>query len=206
MHVRHGSISEVGGCGRTSMCRWTHRSVGKGKLPRRRIQRAFYVWLAGQRDSSAVRLAVEHRTDRLLQASIHGVADSIKIVLTYDVAVVVEREGQCWDILRSFDCAPVKTPGGYVCKFCSGTDLPRYRNREDFWRHQLFEPLGKWLRELKSARWLLCYSSSDLDGGFVWAKLSNDKVLSEKAKQNLVAALPVHADNPAAERAWCGVR
>lgn len=157
---------------------------------RKRIQRAFHAWLFERRSTLPLQLVVAESSHNVVRCRIQGVCSNISIVLTYDLSIVVERNGEFWDMLSSFECIPEHADGGYVCALCVEDHPVFYPSREQFWRERLFEPMASWLGRLALARWLLLY---EIDG-MAWARLLGECKHESIPASNLVEAVRIHGD------------
>lgn len=127
-------------------------------VPRRQIQRAFLRWIEETTPVQSVWLVPVRRTDRGIECRIAGITSAIKVTLTDEVTVAVMQNGECRDRLACFECRPRRVDGFYSCPLCCETGRAYYADRDAFWRGQLLEPLGSWLEQMASARWLLLYA------------------------------------------------
>src|SRR4029077_16649793 len=65
---------------------------------------------------------------------------------TYELDIAVEWRGTCWDLLRSFDAASERVPGGYVCGLYPEANRPIFPSRDAVWRSgDIFEPFLEWV-------------------------------------------------------------
>lgn len=158
------------------------------KIPRRRIQRAFYQWLMESREAFAIPVTVCRRRARYLECRMAGISDVLKITLTsYDLVVAVEMGGECWDLLACFDAVPTKIPEGYECTLCDPETRPSYPSREAIWREEIFEPFRNWVNDtLAHSEWVAFYKIGD---GFTKAKIGPGPGMMEPALDFLHAVV-----------------
>lgn len=164
------------------------------KMPRRRIQRAFYQWLMESREAFAIPVTVCRRRARYLECRLAGISDVIKITLTsYDLVVAVEMGGECWDLLACFDAAPTKIPEGYECTLCDPETRPSYPSREAIWREEIFEPFRNWVNDtLAHSEWVAFYQVSP--GRSSWAKIGPGLDKMEPAPACLYSVVPLRLE------------
>jgi len=137
---------------------------------RPRIQRTFLDWLASNRERFAVPIRITKRTDRHIEWWFVGVNPIVYGVLTWEIGVGVEWEGETWDYLTFFEASPRRTAGGYLCSMCIPEARQVFASREVLWRDHLFEPFLEWVNDdLAKARWIGIYGGREEDG--TWAKL-----------------------------------
>lgn len=128
-------------------------------LPRRRIQRAFVFWFRENHGRFKTSVRVGKISARLVELHFPGHPDCLSACLLPDeLNVYVTWQGECWDLLRSFEASPFHTVEGWKCKQCvfEHSDSARFfTSRESLWQDHLFEPFLRWVNEeLEPARWL----------------------------------------------------
>lgn len=160
------------------------------KMPRRRIQRAFYQWLMESGEAFAIPVAVCRRRARYLECRLAGISNALKITLTsFDLVVAAEMDGECWDLLASFDAVPKKISEGYECTLCDPETRPSYPSREAIWREEIFEPFRNWVNDkLAHSEWVAFYQISD---GATWAKIGPGLDKMEPALAYLHTVVPL---------------
>jgi hypothetical protein len=133
-----------------------------------------WVSLQGERLHSP--LQVTECRDRYMRWRFARLTPVIEVVLTtWQLSVVVNWQGGCWDCLVDFEAMPRSTPAGYACLLCPSTHPQSWSSREALWRDHVFEPFLAWVNtELSSARWLGLYQSEE--SGFRWAVLHRETV------------------------------
>ena len=151
------------------------------KVPRRRIQRAFYLWLMASYGKFAIPVTVSRRRDLFLECRLAGITSALKITLTsYDLVVAAEINGECWDLLACFEADPKKIQERYECSLCDPETRSTHLSREAIWRDGIFEPFLNWVNDtLAKCEWLAFYQNKP--SGSSWAKIgmAPDKMESE---------------------------
>jgi hypothetical protein len=120
------------------------------------IQRAFLQWLNENRGRFAIEIKPGRRTDAVLEFAFAGINGAIAGFLsTWEICVVANHEGECWDFLLSLETTPRRVPGGYVCDLCPPESREVFAHRSALWTFELFEPFLDWVNsELAPAKWL----------------------------------------------------
>ncbi len=142
---------------------------------RSRIEKAFITWYREHEKEWKRPLLLLSRKDGEMSFTLPGLTPNLCIHLhSYEFAVYVERQDQCWDVLMCYDACPELVDNSYFDK-CT---LPDYRidysTREALWQAEMFEPLMNWINDkLLSAKWLGLYKQDEPDGklGATWAEL-----------------------------------
>lgn len=152
---------------------------------RRRIHRAFLKWLQENRHHFLVPIDIKHRTDRTIELSFAGYHPCLSACLSsWCINVPAIWQGQCWDLLCSFESSPSPVTGGYHCLLCSPENRRIFSSRDALWTNEVFEPFLNWVNEtLAPANWIVLYDSE----GATTAKLC---AVQPEARANFVAVLP----------------
>ena len=133
-------------------------------------------WISLQGERLLFSLQVTACRDHYMTWHFTRLTPIIEVVLTtWQLSVVVNWQGECWDCLVDFEAMPRKTPVGYECQLCPTEPLQSWSSREALWRDHVFEPFLAWVStELASARWLGLYQTEE--GGLRWAVLHRETV------------------------------
>jgi len=152
---------------------------------RRRIQRAFLKWMQENRHRFLVPVDIRHRTDQCIELDFIGYNSTISAWLSScGMDIPVNWQGQCWDLLCSFESAPRPVTGGYHCLLYSPDDRQIFSSREALWTTEVFEFFLKWVNEtLLPANWVALYDF----GGMTMAKLCT---AHPEACADLIVVLP----------------
>lgn len=152
---------------------------------RRRIHRVFLEWLRKNRHRFRVPVEIKHRTDQAIELAFAGYHHSLSAYLSnWCLDVSVNWQGECWDLLGSFESNPSTVTGGYHCLLCSPEDRQTFINRDALWTAEVFEPFLEWVNQtLAPANWIALYDF----GGSIAARLST---VPPEACAGLVAVLP----------------
>lgn len=152
---------------------------------RRRIHRAFLKWMQENRHRFLVPVNIRHRTDQSIELAFAGYHPIISAWLSNQcIDVPVNWQGQCWDLLCSFEPAPSTVTGGYHCLLYSPEDRQIFSSRDALWASEVFELFLNWVNEtLLSANWVALYKF----GGSTMARLCT---VQPDACADLVAVLP----------------
>lgn len=137
---------------------------------RRGLHQAFIEWYRSSRTRFALPLELLEQTDDYLWIGFYRISRILTAALTtYEMNIVVEWRGTCWDFLHSFDAIPKRVPGGYVCDLCPEDDQPLFSSPEALWREEIFEPFLEWVNgELAGA---VAVSVSGCQDRTTWARL-----------------------------------
>lgn len=124
---------------------------------RRRFHRAFFNWVYANCSrfmTPSFRFTV--CTDRFITFTIDGLNPALSFgLLTYDLGVHVDWQGENWDSLIFFESCPLRVSEGYNYCLCEDTPLTIYPSREALWVDHVFEPFLKWVNEeLTQQNWL----------------------------------------------------
>ncbi|HYR05604.1 MAG TPA: hypothetical protein VEP71_02880 [Gallionella sp.] len=157
---------------------------------RRRIHRAFLEWLRKNRHRFLVPVEIRHRTDKALEIAFAGYHPYLAAYLSgWCIDIPVTWEGQCWDLLASFEAAPRPVTGGYHCILCSPDDRLLFSDWESLWAAEVFEPFLEWVNgTLAQSSWIALYDF----GGMTVAKLCKTQ---PETCAGLIAMLPCRLNN-----------
>ena len=136
---------------------------------RRRIYRAFLEWLHKSRHHFLVPVEIRHRTDQIIKLAFTGYHPCLAACLSgWCIDIPATWQGQCWDLLGSFEAAPRPVTSGYHCTLCSPEDRLLFDSRESLWTAEVFEPFLEWVNgKLAQSSWIALYDF----GGMTTAKL-----------------------------------
>jgi hypothetical protein len=156
---------------------------------RRRIHRAFLEWMQENRHRFLVPVVIRHRTDRAIELSFAGYNLCLSACLSdWSIDVPVNWQGQCWDLLCSFESAASPVEGGYHCLLCSPEERQLFGSRDELWIAEVFDPFLEWINEtLAQSSWIALYDF----GGMTVAKPC--KVQPETCA-GLIAMLPCRSN------------
>jgi hypothetical protein len=149
---------------------------------RRRLHKAFLQWHSDVRGKFAIELELLKRTDECLQIGFCRIGRILTETLTtYELDIAVEWRGTRWDLLRSFDAAPERVPGGYICGLCPEANRPIFPSRDAVWRSDIFEPFLEWVNgELADA---VGVSISGAPGSSTWRSSKNTRSLHLRMRE-----------------------
>lgn len=161
------------------------------KLPkaRRRIHRAFLKWMRENQHRFLIPVNIRQRTDQGIELDFIGYHPAISAWLSnWCIGVSVDWQGQCWDLLCSFESAPSPVTGGYHCLLCSPGNRQIFSSRDALWTTEVFEHFLNWVNEtLAPANWVALYGFS----GSTMARLSP---APPEAGTDLFAVLPCRSN------------
>jgi hypothetical protein len=169
--------------------KWTYRSA----RVRRPIQRAFFKWLAENRQRLAVPIRITERKDRYIQWSFVGVNPILYGFLTGEIGIDVEWKGRTWDYLTFFEVWPQHAAGGYFCNLYNSEARKVFASREALRLDNLFQPFLESVNEcLAKARWIGLYQIEDC--GSTWAKLLKELPEHEREYDGKGIRVPLFLD------------
>lgn len=88
----------------------------------------------------------------------------------FEVFVAFFKNGECWDMMGSFDAVPVRTPGGWVCTLCEGEPVARYRSKAQLFSKHVLSEFALWFKTKFQPVRAIKFSQTD-DGGSTWVEL-----------------------------------
>jgi hypothetical protein len=146
---------------------------------RHRIQRAFHDWYRVNRSRLLLDLDFVRHSSHVMEFGFAGIDRRIIVALRRnDLSVFVwgpedDRKEECFDMLISYDAAPKRVPGGYICERCNPETRLTLPTREAVWEGDLFEPFLTWVNEcLAPATALHCHVSDS----FTYATFAKEPI------------------------------
>lgn len=159
---------------------------------RPRIQRAFFRWLAGNKQRFVIPIRIIRRMDHQIEVHFVRLNPIISISLSNEVWVCVKWKNEIWDCLCNFEAVPLRVNNGYVCKLCNPEMREVFPNREALWRNHLFEPFLEWINtKLAQASYIGLYSTDGTGKGGTWAELIQGNLTLNEAQPQTVALHPL---------------
>lgn len=149
-------------------------------------QYAFISWLKSNEDRFAIPLILGKQSDQILEIGFKEITPVISAILIRDeITVAVEWNEECWDLLASFESAPIKRKNAYICQMCSHRVRQLFPSREELWSNHLYVPFLEWVNtRLQPSNWLaIC----QLDG-----MTSSYLSVEQPSCEGLIATLSVH--------------
>lgn len=151
---------------------------------RPRIQRAFFRWLAENRQRFFVPIQITKRTDRRIEISFVGLNPVVSVLLTNEIGVSVIWGNEFWDYLSCFEVNPLHVENGYICTFCVSEIHEIFPDREALWCDHLFEPFLEWVNStLVPASHIGLYGTLN---SCTYAELKKADALNESQPQPVV--------------------
>lgn len=133
----------------------------------------FDAWVAAHSDRLPFPLRQLERTGDHATYRLVGITDHLSVFVGNDsLSVVVEWQGQCWDMLLSLDAVGEAVDGGYRCQLCceDHAETALFTTLDRLWEDHLFLPFANWIDQaLRSATHLYIESTPTLSA--TWASV-----------------------------------
>lgn len=134
----------------------------------------FDAWVAAHSDRLPFPLRQLERTGDYATYRLVGITDHLSVFVGNDsVSVVVDWQGQCWDMLLSLDAVGAAVEGGYRCQLCceDHSEATLFPTLDSLWEDHLFLPLANWIDEALCSATHLCIESTPTLSA-TWASLA----------------------------------
>jgi hypothetical protein len=132
------------------------------------------------------------RTKEFMEFRLSRLHPDIRIFVTaVAIGVAFYRDGECFDLLADIDVAPEQMVGGWLNNFRLPESRVVFRDLDDLWRIEIFNPFRDWMRtKLIPAQVLIVHALDEQ--GATWTKLADATATVDPYE---VVRLPVWIDS-----------
>jgi len=112
-------------------------------------------------------------------------------ITSFDYSISVDHEGECWDLLDTWDLSEQRTPSGqYFCKACEVESRKLFPTRDALWEDHIFNQILSWANNnLLKTKWVCLFQYGK---GTTEAKIVDENnLLIVMQDENFIKTIPL---------------